>query len=155
VLTTPIGTQIEDFQGGRSQYKRGFPKRPTRVWKPRRLNTGWFWEWMWDSKSHATSLFVLWWGDLLTSCSVKCLLRSGCSALGNCFWGILPSYLPLSRGWFGFVFKNLEDTGFILGRLWDFEGGSLMLKRWCIRFNPTTEYFSFHHLWVLLSGLLL
>jgi len=28
-----------------------------------------------------------------------------------------------------------------------------MLKRWRIGFNPYTEYFSFRHIWVLLSGL--
>jgi hypothetical protein len=31
----------------------------------------------------------------------------------------------------------------------------LILKRWRVRFDPTTEYFSFSHLWVLLPGLLL
>jgi hypothetical protein len=29
----------------------------------------------------------------------------------------------------------------------------LMLNRWCVRFDPTTEYFSFRHLWILLPGL--
>jgi hypothetical protein len=28
-----------------------------------------------------------------------------------------------------------------------------MLKRWRLKFDPTTEYFSFRHLWVLLPGL--
>jgi hypothetical protein len=36
---------------------------------------------------------------------------------------------------------------------WGYGGGSLMLKQWCINFNPVTEYFSFHHIWVLLPGL--
>jgi hypothetical protein len=37
----------------------------------------------------------------------------------------------------------------------DFDGGSLMLKRWRVHFNPNTKYFSFLHIWVLLPGLLL
>jgi hypothetical protein len=28
-----------------------------------------------------------------------------------------------------------------------------MLKRWRVRFDPSTEYFSYRHLWVLLPGL--
>jgi hypothetical protein len=60
-------------------------------------------------------------------------------------------YLP--RGWLGFVFKTPEDTELILGKFWGYEGGSLMLKRWRIHFDPNSEYFSFRHLWVLLPGL--
>jgi hypothetical protein len=61
--------------------------------------------------------------------------------------------LTLPRGWLGFIFKTPKDTEFILGKFWDFDGGSLMLKRWRIHFDPSTEYFSFRHLWVLLLGL--
>jgi hypothetical protein len=42
--------------------------------------------------------------------------------------GYSPDLLTLSRGWFGFIFKNPEDTVLILERLWVFEGSSLMLK---------------------------
>jgi hypothetical protein len=59
VLTTPIFTQVVEFQGGHTQCKRGFPKCTTRCGNQRILNEGWFWEWMWDSKNHETSLFVL------------------------------------------------------------------------------------------------
>jgi hypothetical protein len=52
-----------------------------------------------------------------------------------------------------FVFKTPEDSTKILENLWVFEGDSLMLKRWRLKFDPTTEYFSFRHLWVLLPGL--
>jgi hypothetical protein len=44
--------------------------------------------------------------------------------------GYSPELLTLSRGWFGFVFKNPKDTVLILERLWVFECSSLMLKRW-------------------------
>ena len=32
-------------------------------------------------------------------------------------------------------------------------GNSRMLKWWRVAFDPTTEYFQMHHLWVLLPGL--
>jgi len=28
-----------------------------------------------------------------------------------------------------------------------------MLKRWCVGFDPVTDYFQFRHIWVLLRGL--
>jgi hypothetical protein len=59
----------------------------------------------------------------------------------------------LPRGWFGFKFKSTNDVVKILDRLWSYDGGSLMLKRWRISFDPTQGYFQFKHLWVLLSGL--
>jgi hypothetical protein len=67
--------------------------------------------------------------------------------------GYSPKLLTLPRGWFGLVFRNLEDSTFILDRFWEFEGGSIMLKHWRTRFDPATEYFSFRHVWVLLPGL--
>jgi hypothetical protein len=48
-----------------------------------------------------------------------------------------------------------EDVELILGGFWDFEGGSIMMKRWRTGFDPATDYFSFRHVWVLLPGLLL
>jgi hypothetical protein len=53
----------------------------------------------------------------------------------------------------GFVFKTPEDKELILGKFWGYKGGSLMLKMWHIHFDPNSEYFSFCHLWVLLTGL--
>jgi hypothetical protein len=45
----------------------------------------------------------------------------------------------------------------ILNVFWRFFGElmveALMIKRWRFGFNPTTEYFSFRHLWVLLPNL--
>jgi hypothetical protein len=38
------------------------------------------------------------------------------------YFGVFSRAPDLSRGWFGFVFKNPEDTGLILERLWDYEG---------------------------------
>jgi hypothetical protein len=72
-------------------------------------------------------------------------------------WKPLLGYLPkihlLQHGWFGFIFKKPEDTALILGSFWAFDGGSLMLKRWRLGFNPSTEFFSHRHIWVLLPGL--
>jgi hypothetical protein len=53
----------------------------------------------------------------------------------------------------GFVFKTPEDSESVLTKFWSFDGGSLMLKRWRLGFNPVTEYFSIRHLWVLLPSL--
>jgi len=41
----------------------------------------------------------------------------------------------------------------ILGKVWTFNGGSLMIKRWRVNFDPALDYFRFRHLWVLLSRL--
>jgi hypothetical protein len=42
----------------------------------------------------------------------------------------------LTKGWFGFQFKRIEDTELILGRAWTYDGGSLMIKRWRVSFDP-------------------
>jgi hypothetical protein len=72
-------------------------------------------------------------------------------------WKPLLGYLPkihlLQHGWLGFIFKTPEDTALILGRFWAIDGGSLMLKRWRLGFNPSTEFFGHRHIWVLLPGL--
>jgi hypothetical protein len=57
--------------------------------------------------------------------------------------GYSPEVLSLPRGWMGFVFKCPEDSEMILQRFWGYDGGSMMLKRWRLSFNPVTEYFSF------------
>ena len=64
-----------------------------------------------------------------------------------------PELLTLPRGWFGFVFKSPEDSTRIIENFWVFEGVNLMLKRWRLKFDSTTEYFSYRQLWVLLPGL--
>jgi hypothetical protein len=67
--------------------------------------------------------------------------------------GYLPKFFLLQQGWLGFVFKTPADSTLILGDFWPIDGGSLMLKRWRLGFNPATEYFGLRHLWVLLPGL--
>jgi hypothetical protein len=67
--------------------------------------------------------------------------------------GYLPKTLLLQQGWLGFIFRKPEDTVLILERFWAFDEGSLMLKRWRLGFNPSTEFFSHRHIWVLLPGL--
>jgi hypothetical protein len=64
--------------------------------------------------------------------------------------GYTPEVMTLSRGWFGFIFKSPEDTLEVLGKLWVINGDNLMLKRWRVSFDPTTDYFQFQHFWVLL-----
>jgi hypothetical protein len=72
-------------------------------------------------------------------------------------WSPLLGYNPyvfyLTKGWFGFHFKRVEDTELILGKIWTFDGDSLMIKRWRVSFDPALDYFRFRHFWVLLSGL--
>jgi hypothetical protein len=67
--------------------------------------------------------------------------------------GYITKYLTLLPGWFGLVFKIPENDETILDGFWDFEGGSVMLKRWHTCFDPTTEYFNFRHVWVFLPRL--
>jgi hypothetical protein len=63
------------------------------------------------------------------------------------------SEMILIRGWFCFIFRTPEDSMKILQETWILNGGSLMLKRWRVGFDPVTEYFQFRHIWVLLPGL--
>jgi hypothetical protein len=49
--------------------------------------------------------------------------------------------------------RSLEDVSLLMSSLWVFGGSSLMLKRWRVSFDPTTEHFQYRHLWVLLPGL--
>jgi hypothetical protein len=67
--------------------------------------------------------------------------------------GYAPKLWTLPFGWFGLNFKSPEDADLILSSFWAIEGGSITLKRWCTGFNPTTDYFSHRHIWVLLPGL--
>jgi hypothetical protein len=67
--------------------------------------------------------------------------------------GYIPKIHLLQQGWLAFIFRNPEDSTLILDNFWPIDGGSLMLKRWRLGFNPTTEFFSLRHVWVLLPGL--
>jgi hypothetical protein len=67
--------------------------------------------------------------------------------------GYAPEILYLTKGWLGFICKTPEDATLLLDSRWVFGGSSLMLKRWRVAFDPSTEHFQFRHLWVLLSGL--
>jgi hypothetical protein len=55
-------------------------------------------------------------------------------------WYLLLGYIPevvfLTKGWFDFHFKRAEDSALILEKLWSYGGGSLMLKRWHVSFDP-------------------
>jgi hypothetical protein len=72
-------------------------------------------------------------------------------------WGPLLGYTPevlfLTKGWFGIICNSPEDASLLLARRWVIGGGSLMIKRWRVAFDPVTEYFQHRHLWVLLPGL--
>jgi hypothetical protein len=65
-------------------------------------------------------------------------------------WRPILSYVPeityLTQGWLCFKFKTPEDSTSILERLWTLDGGSLMLKRWRIIFDPKQDYFRLRHL---------
>jgi hypothetical protein len=67
--------------------------------------------------------------------------------------GYSPEVLYLSKGWLGFICRTPEDTTLLLASRWVFGGSSLMLKRWRVAFDPTSDYFPQRHLWVLLPGL--
>jgi hypothetical protein len=67
--------------------------------------------------------------------------------------GYTPKIHLLQQGWLAFIFRNTEDSTLILDSFWPIDGGSLMLKRWRLGFNPTTEFFPHRHVWVLLPGL--
>ena len=69
------------------------------------------------------------------------------------FLGYTPEILHLTKVWMGFVCKSLEDVSLLLCLTWVNEGSILMLKRWRVGFDPVTEHFQFHLLWVLMPGL--
>jgi hypothetical protein len=55
--------------------------------------------------------------------------------------GYSPEVFHLTHGWFGFKCRKPEDASLIMESRWLVDGGSLMLKRWCVSFDPTKEYF--------------
>jgi hypothetical protein len=67
--------------------------------------------------------------------------------------GYTPNVFFLPRGWLGFRFHTSKEVEKILSRIWSFDIGSLMLKRWRISFDSAQEYFQLRHFWVLLPGL--
>jgi hypothetical protein len=67
--------------------------------------------------------------------------------------GYSSEVLYLVKGWLGFICRTPEDTTLLMASRWVFGGSSIMLKRWWVAFDPTTDYFPQRHLWVLLPGL--
>jgi len=92
-------------------------------------------------------------GNLAYRLFCKLLVLKWTKATWEPILGYSPMILTLPRGWFGFVFNSPKYYTNILKNLWIFEGGILMLKWWRPKFDLATKYFSFRHLWVLLSGL--
>jgi hypothetical protein len=135
------------FIGGSPTYhKRITTKRTHRVWKPKqkhpRLVLG-----MDVGLSKACNLDLC---ALVGRITYKERCKQGLEDWLSAMWKHVLGYVPevhiLQKGWLGFIFKNPKDTVGILETLWGFGGGSLMLKRWRIGFNPTTEYFSYIHI---------
>jgi hypothetical protein len=67
--------------------------------------------------------------------------------------GYAPEVIFLTKGWMGFLCKSPENVNVLLSHKWIITGSNLMIKRWCLAFNPESEYFHFRHLWILLPGL--
>jgi len=67
--------------------------------------------------------------------------------------GYAPEVIFLTKGRMGFLCKSLENVNVLLSHKWIITGSNLMIKRWCLAFNPESEYFHFRHLWILLPGL--
>jgi hypothetical protein len=80
-------------------------------------------------------------------------ITSWVEATWNSLLGYTPEMVILTRGWYSFIFKTPEDSSKILQNTWVVNGGSLMLKRWRLGFEPVSEYFQFRHVWVLFSSL--
>jgi hypothetical protein len=59
--------------------------------------------------------------------------------------GYVPELFPLTKGWLGFLCKSPKDVALMLSKRWLNGGSSLMVKRWCVAFNPETDYFSERH----------
>jgi len=81
----------------------------------------------------------------LSDCSVPAWIQKT--------WEPILVYLSeihyLTKGWIGFICRTPEDATLLLDRFWSLWGSTLMLKRWRVAFDPTTEYFQRRHLWVL------
>jgi hypothetical protein len=149
----PSEARLSGLQGEHTTQKRGSHKRLTWVWRPKckkhRLVMG-----MDVGLDEACNLALC---ALVGRLSYQSWCKQPLTEWMQCNWepvlGYSPEVLSLLSGWLGFVFKSPEDSVNILESFWGYGGGSLMLKRWWISFNLSMEYFSFHHLWVLLPGL--
>ena len=71
-------------------------------------------------------------------------------------WSLILHYKPdviiLTRGWYCFYFRCLEDSEIILSKTWLSGKGSLMIKQWDHLFNPEKEVMRIRHLWVLIPN---
>jgi hypothetical protein len=52
--------------------------------------------------------------------------------------GYAPEIVYLTKGWLGFIYKTPEDSARLLTQRWMIGGSSLMIKQWCLSFNPET-----------------
>jgi hypothetical protein len=138
---------------GQTPIKKGIHKRRQKVWKPKlrhpKLTLG-----MDVGLTEACNLALC---ALVGRLAYKEKCKQNLDAWITTHWKSLLGYIPktllLQQGWLGFIFRKPKDTVLILERLWAFDEGSLMLKRWRLGFNPSLEFFSLRHLWVLLPGL--
>ena len=55
--------------------------------------------------------------------------------------GYTPKSMILTWGWYCFIFKTPKDSMKVLQDTWVLNGGSLMLKRWRVGFDPASKYF--------------
>jgi hypothetical protein len=85
----------------------------------------------------------------LSDCSVSAWMQKTWKPI----LGYLPEIHYLMKGWIGFICRTPEDATLLLDRFWLLGGSTLMLKRWRVAFDPTTDYFQRRHLWVLLPAL--
>jgi hypothetical protein len=140
-------------QLGPTSQKQGIHKRQQRVWKPKlkhpKLILG-----MDVGLTEACNLALC---ALVGRLAYKEKCKQNVDAWITNHWKPILGYIPkihlLQQGWLGFIFRNPEDSTLILDSFWPIDGGSLMLKRWRLGFNPSTEFFSHRHVWVLLPGL--
>jgi hypothetical protein len=138
---------------GLVERKRHLPKRIQKAWKPKRIKCSLVLE-MDVGLEDLCSLALY---ALVGRLAYRHFYFSSVTAWMETTWALVlgysPTLLTMLRGWFDFVFHTPEDSNKILEGFWAFDGGILMLKRWRLKFDPATEYFSFRHLWVLLPGL--
>lgn len=61
--------------------------------------------------------------------------------------------MVLTRGWFTFQFKNVEDVTWVLARNWSITSSSLLLKIWTLLFDANKEKLGELLVWVRLPTL--
>jgi hypothetical protein len=62
---------------------------------------------------------------------------------GSLSWVTPQRFLSFPEDGSASFLRALRTRLHILDKFWGYGGGSMMLKRWRLGFNPTTEYFSF------------